>query len=42
MARTSFTAHPLRHLPCPPVRVAGATLRAALEEAFAANPWLRS
>lgn len=42
MARISFTPNLRRHLPCPPARVGGATVRAALEEVFAGNPPLRS
>lgn len=42
MAVVHFTAHLARHLACLTARVGGATVRAALEEAFAMNPRLRS
>jgi molybdopterin synthase sulfur carrier subunit len=42
MARISFTANLRRHVPCPPARVRGGTVRAGLDEAFAENPKLRS
>jgi sulfur-carrier protein len=42
MARISFTANLRRHVPCPPARVQGGTVRAALEDVFAGNPKLRS
>lgn len=42
MARVSFTANLRRHLDCPPAEVPAATVRAALDTVFAANPRLRS
>ncbi len=42
MARISFTANLERHLPVPPTRAPGATVREVLEGVFAANPPLRS
>lgn len=41
MSRVSFTENLKRHAPCPPVDVAGATVREALEAAFAENRALR-
>ncbi|WP_270935255.1 MoaD/ThiS family protein [Falsiroseomonas oryzae] len=41
MPRIAFTPNLRRHLACPPGEVGGATLRAALDEVFAANPRLR-
>jgi molybdopterin converting factor small subunit len=41
MAHVTFPAVLARHVDCPPVDVAGATVRAALDAAFAANPRLR-
>ena len=41
MPRVVFTANLQRHVPCPPVEVAGQTVRAALDAAFATNPRLR-
>ena len=42
MPKVTFTANRERHLPVPSVEVAGATIRAALEAVFEANPRLRS
>lgn len=42
MPRVSFTSNLQRHVPCPPCVVRGATLREALDEAFALTPRLRS
>jgi len=42
MPRISFTSNLQRHVECPVVRTGGATVRAALDEVFAANPRLRS
>lgn len=42
MARVSFTANLRRYLDCPPAEVPAATVRAALDTVFAANPRLRS
>ena len=42
MPRVVFTANLQRHVSCPPVEVAGATVREALEAVFAGNPMLRS
>lgn len=42
MPRVTFTAHLRRHLPAPTSDVPGATVGAALEHVFAANPRLRS
>ena len=42
MPRVSFTGHLQRHLSCPPVDVAGATVRTALDAVFENNPQLRS
>lgn len=41
MARVSFTPNLRRHLDCPPQDVAGATVREALDAAFAALPRAR-
>ncbi|HZU84663.1 MAG TPA: MoaD/ThiS family protein [Polyangiaceae bacterium] len=41
MARIEFTSHLARHVPCPPERVGGATLRDALDAYFAAHPRVR-
>ena len=41
MPRVTFTPHLQRFLDAPPVDVAGATVREALESVFAANPRLR-
>ncbi len=41
MPRIAFTANLQRHVNCPTVEVSGATVRAALEHVFAANPRLR-
>ncbi|MBA4175104.1 MAG: thiamine biosynthesis protein ThiS [Leptothrix sp. (in: Bacteria)] len=41
MARISFTPQLRRFTPTPEVESAAATLRGALEDAFAANPQLR-
>ncbi|MGH6719221.1 MAG: MoaD/ThiS family protein [Alphaproteobacteria bacterium] len=41
MAIVSFTPNLRRHLDCPDLVVAGATLRAVLDAAFQANPRLR-
>lgn len=38
MARVVFTQNLQRHVPCPPVEVAGKTVREALEMVFAQNP----
>ena len=42
MARVSFTANLQRHLSCPDQTVPGSTVRAVLNQAFAAEPRLRS
>lgn len=42
MPRVSFPAALQRHLDCPPVDVPGGTVRALLDEVFAANPHLRT
>lgn len=41
MPRVSFTPHLQRYLDAPPADVPGATVRAALDAVFAANPRLR-
>ena len=41
MAEVIFTANLQRHVPCPPTRAAGATVREVLEAVFAENPRLR-
>ena len=41
MARVSFTQNLQRHVACPPCTAEGATLRAVLDAAFAANPKAR-
>lgn len=41
MPTVSFTANLRRHVPCPDVEVAGATVRAVLDAAFASNPAVR-
>ncbi len=42
MPTVRFTQNIQRHVACPPGRVAGATVRDALEAVFAANPAARS
>jgi len=42
MPRISFTSNLQRHVECPVAETGGATVRAALAEAFAANPRVRS
>jgi len=42
MARVTFTANIQRHVVCPPMDVAGTTVRAVLEAIFAENPRARS
>ena len=42
MARIAFTTNLQRHLACPTQEVPGATVRAVLDNVFAANPRLRS
>ena len=42
MARVSFTANLQRHLSCPDQTVPGSTVRAVLNQVFAAEPLLRS
>jgi sulfur-carrier protein len=42
MAQIAFTANLRRHVDCASAEVAGGTVRAVLEEVFAANPRLRS
>lgn len=42
MPKVVFTANLKRHVDAPPSEVAGATVRAALEEVFADNPRLRT
>jgi hypothetical protein len=41
MPHVTFTANLQRHLACPPVEAAGATVRAVLDEVFEGNPRLR-
>ena len=41
MPEVTFTRTLLRHVPAPPAAVEGATVRAALEAVFRANPRLR-
>jgi molybdopterin synthase sulfur carrier subunit len=41
MPRVLFTPNLQRHVECPPTEVGGATVREALEAAFAANPRAR-
>lgn len=41
MARIVFTPNLQRHVACPPVDVRGATVREALDAAFASNPAAR-
>lgn len=41
MPRVSFTQNLQRHVACPPADVPGATVREALDAAFAANPQVR-
>ena len=41
MPRVVFTENLRRHVDCPPVTAAGATLREVLEDAFAALPRVR-
>ena len=41
MPRVVFTQNLRRHVDCPPVDAAGSTVRAVLDEVFAANPRLR-
>lgn len=42
MARIAFTSNLQRHLACATQETAGCTVRAALDDVFAANPRLRS
>lgn len=42
MVEIAFTDNLLRHLPCPPTRAGGKTVRAVMEAVFAQNPPLRS
>ncbi|NTV74497.1 MAG: hypothetical protein HGA66_09845 [Holophaga sp.] len=42
MPRVVFTANLQRHVPCPPCVVAGATVREALDNAFAREPRVRA
>ncbi len=42
MARVTFTANLLRHLSCPDQTVPGSSVRAVLDQVFAAEPRLRS
>lgn len=42
MAKIAFTPHLQRHVSCPPQEVGGATLREALEYAFAENARARA
>ena len=41
MPRVAFTANLERHVACPPMSVAGATVAEALDHVFAANPPVR-
>jgi molybdopterin synthase sulfur carrier subunit len=41
MGEVTFTANLRRHVPCPPGRSSGGTVRAVLDGVFAANPQLR-
>ena len=41
MPKVAFTPNLQRHLDCPPVEVAGGTLREVLESVFEANPRVR-
>jgi len=41
MARVTFTPNLQRHISCPPVEVAGGTLRQVLEAVFAGNALAR-
>jgi molybdopterin synthase sulfur carrier subunit len=41
VARIIFTSNLERHLPCPPLKVRGETVRAVLNAAFIDNPRLR-
>jgi molybdopterin synthase sulfur carrier subunit len=42
MPRVAFTANLQRHLRCPDQMVPGSTVRAVLDQVFAAEPMLRS
>lgn len=42
MAKVHFTSNLRRHVDCPSLEVAGGTVRAVLDEAFAANPRLET
>ena len=42
MTQVSFTENLRRHVECPPVAVAGSTVREVLDAVFADNPMLRS
>jgi len=42
MPRVAFTPNLQRHLPCPPGRAEGETVRQVLETVFGGNPRLRS
>jgi hypothetical protein len=41
MARVFFTNNLQRHIPCPPAKAAGATVREVLDTVFVANPRAR-
>jgi len=41
LPKVAFTPNLQRHLDCPPVEVAGGTLREVLESVFEANPRVR-
>lgn len=42
MAMVSFTPNIQRHVPCPDTEAPGATVRAVLDQVFAANPRARA
>lgn len=42
MGQISFTANLQRHVPCPPLRTHGTTVREVLDAVFVDNPRLRS
>jgi len=41
MGQITFTANLQRHVPCPPARTEGVTVREVLDAVFAGNPRLR-
>ncbi len=42
MAQVTFTDNIQRHIPCPPMKVPGQTVREILEQVFVCQPLMRS